>query len=177
MSDIFKHSKTVFNGLKYLQEPKKMRLDVTGIVADPEMIGIDVNDYHEKYVWRDFNMRHKTLAEQTVEWRKLAKDYYRAKLANGDLIFFEVSESGYRPVPEKNTDYGNDDLWLKEFASRLRYLMRSCGITQQDLSEATGFSQPTISSWINHRVFPSSSAVARLIDLFGCDPSFLTTFW
>lgn len=46
-------------------------------------------------------------------------------------------------------------------------------ITQQEISEATGIRQPTISVWMNWGTFNrlDGNVVARLASFFGCHPS------
>jgi transcriptional regulator with XRE-family HTH domain len=46
-------------------------------------------------------------------------------------------------------------------------------ITQQEISEATGIRQPTISAWMNWSTFKrlDASIVAALSDYLECDPS------
>lgn len=56
--------------------------------------------------------------------------------------------------PGYNSDDRDNERVLRSFAFRLQRQMTLRGITQADLSDATGISQPTISNYINCRKSP-----------------------
>lgn len=52
--------------------------------------------------------------------------------------------------------------WLDLFGDNLKYLLHKYGWTQAELADATGLSEPTISSYINKTRMPGVKAVINI---------------
>lgn len=59
--------------------------------------------------------------------------------------------------------------WSKEtFAKNLTYYIEHSGKTQRDVADAIGVSAPTMSDWVNGKMFPRIDKIERLANYFGC---------
>ena len=52
--------------------------------------------------------------------------------------------------------------WLDNFGDNLSFLLADYGLTQGELAEMTGLSEPTISSYINKRRMPGAKAILNI---------------
>lgn len=57
------------------------------------------------------------------------------------------------------------------FAARVRKLMHEKGMTQADLAEATGVTQPAIANILNRNCRPQQRTIARFAEALEVDPS------
>ena len=66
--------------------------------------------------------------------------------------------------------------WLNIFSGNLASLLDETGMTQRELSEATGISKGTINKYINKRQFPNVINIIKIARALDCDPSELIDF-
>lgn len=66
--------------------------------------------------------------------------------------------------------------WLRIFSVNLIEMMEEGGLTQLDLAEMTGYSQSTISKWINGTQAPTVFAIINLAYALDCDYDDLIDF-
>lgn len=66
--------------------------------------------------------------------------------------------------------------WLDIFGNNLARIMYESKLTQKDLSEMTGLSEPTISKYVNKLQMPSVKALLSLSYALGCTVDDLIDF-
>lgn len=66
--------------------------------------------------------------------------------------------------------------WLDIFGNNLARMMYELKVTQKDLSEMTGLSEPTISKYINKLQMPGVKAVIKIAYALGCTTDDLIDF-
>lgn len=57
----------------------------------------------------------------------------------------------------------NEQEWIEIFGDNLKSLMEEKGYNQQNLSDAIGISQPTISRYLQKRQMPTIKALVNLV--------------
>ena len=60
-----------------------------------------------------------------------------------------------------------------DFGTRLQYALRLKGIKQKELAEMTGFTQVTISRYINNQRVPDVLFIRRVVEELKVDAAFL----
>ncbi len=107
------------------------------------------------------------------EWRRTV-DYweYRTyelaiRLDDGGLFIYDHMNKTLRRVPKYGKRLTEDER-KNEFGQRLRRIMYSKGMTQDDLSKATGISQTMISQYISGKVNPSFTKVDMICEVLDC---------
>ena len=87
-------------------------------------------------------------------------------LKNGDKMFYDDMFKTIRQLPVcANTM--SEEACRREFGIRLRSIMHRKGITQTELSKATGINPISISNYINGKTSPSfyyADKIARALD-------------
>lgn len=66
--------------------------------------------------------------------------------------------------------------WMKRFASNLLLTLDEYGMTQRELSDASGISEGTISKYVNAIQMPSLIALINISYVFGCSVEELIDF-
>ena len=66
--------------------------------------------------------------------------------------------------------------WLRQFSKRLREEMEGCGMTQKELADEAGLSEPTISHYLNVQRLPSIKSIINICFALGIDVDTLTNF-
>lgn len=66
--------------------------------------------------------------------------------------------------------------WLYEFSNNLARMMYESKLTQRDLADMTGLSEPTISKYLNRQQMPGVKAVLNMAYAFGCNTDDLIDF-
>lgn len=95
---------------------------------------------------------------------------------NGDRQIYSDATNSICYIPNRLGELSSDDEWLRDFSKKLNRLMTDRGITQKDLSELTGISQPMISYYLNGRRAPSLHNARRLAVALKCSISDLCDF-
>jgi len=85
----------------------------------------------------------------------------------------ESEEIGARESEEMRTALEEMDREEATFAERLRAMMETQGITQEQLAEKIGVGQPAISNMLNRQCRPQRRTVLRLADALGTSPEAL----
>lgn len=58
--------------------------------------------------------------------------------------------------------------WSKEiFAENLRHYMKKKNLTQRELADIVGVSQPTVNEWLMGKKYPRINKIDRMADYFG----------
>ena len=66
--------------------------------------------------------------------------------------------------------------WLDMFGNNLARMMYESKLTQKDLSDMTGLSEPTISKYVNKLQMPGIKAILSLAYALGCNTDDLIDF-
>ena len=158
---------------------KGMSGNVNGVWAGDSMNGtIRESDFSgfDAYAWHLYETYWKMQALQTVSFERIDRDYYKAELSNGGVIFFNSARNECRTLSKEDTTFPTEESWLREFRIRLNHAMETRGINQYDLAELTGYSQSSISYYCSGRRCPSTYALMKIVRCLKCPIEFLTKF-
>ena len=133
------------------------------------------SDY-EKYIWMAYVDCSSGRWKETVKWERLEYEFYKATLENGDIIFFIANDNRLRHLQASETKFDTEKQWVREFARRLNYIMDRKSLNQIMLSEKTGISQASISSYLNCKKIPSAYTLVTLASALGTTVDFLSKF-
>ena len=84
---------------------------------------------------------------------------------DGEAVAYDDVLKTIRTLPSTTMD---EEEFRREFGNRLWRTMADRGITQFELSELTGITQPALSNYIRGRVMPSFYAVDKIAKALGC---------
>ena len=141
-----------------------------GQIKESDFSGFDA------YAWHLYETYWKMQAIQTVSFQMIDRDYYKAELANGNIIFFNTAQNECRTLTKEDATFPTEESWLREFRIRLNHAMETRGINQYDLAELTGYSQSCISYYCSGRRCPSTYALMKIVRCLKCPIDFLTKF-
>ena len=89
------------------------------------------------------------------------------KLSDGRIVLYDDFDHTLRRLPTKS-EAMTDEEFKQESSTRLKRSMYRKGVTQLDLAERTGISQPQISSYVNGKVFPSFYYIDKIAKALKC---------
>ena len=110
------------------------------------------------YLYENYKLYFPLIAKRSVSWKQT--DLFELEINNEDGsidIYNDMDHSLGRKI-DTRTDAG----WKKEFARRLRKKIAMRGITQTNISELTGISQPLLSLYTQGKSLPSALKVSAL---------------
>ena len=116
------------------------------------------------YLYENFKLYFPSIEKCCVGWRQT--DLFELEIDDKDgytFIYNDMQHSFGRKI-DTSTDAG----WKKEFARRLRKKIAMRGITQTNISELTGISQPLLSLYVQGKSLPSAQKVSALAKVLGC---------
>ena len=87
---------------------------------------------------------------------------------NGTKTIYDRFTNYHRNIFYESINELTDEQEKKEFAYRLRIMMKRKYITQEQLAELIGTSQVTISRWINGECLPSVIMVRKIAKVLDC---------
>lgn len=115
---------------------------------------------------RAMNLRERNFGEllfDTIDGKTYVFDQFM------DTISREDNRSPDNPrTPEE---------WRREFAFRFRRCMNRINMTQQELAEAIGVSQPTVGNWYQGKTTPSVEHAVKIAHELGRDVSEFLDFY
>ena len=79
--------------------------------------------------------------------------FWAKPIFSGKIVYFSSRKEGARMTETE---------WMRRFSNNLYELIKDGYLTQDELSELIGYSQPTISRWLNMVQAPSVFAVINL---------------
>ena len=107
------------------------------------------------------------IAERVVKYREDSQDLLITEMEDGNVFLYDDIDNSIRRI-----DYDSESMTeancRHEFGKRLRRLMLRSGITQEDLSERTGISQASISTYMTGRNTPSFYNVVKIANVLNC---------
>lgn len=120
-----------------------------------------------EYVLKNFQFYHRSLATQMVGCYETKFGEIVVELTGGRKVLYNDFDQSARFLPVEGYELTEEEI-LEEFSNRLRYLMRLRRITQRDLSEMTGLTQPAISKYVSGRTMPNMHSLYKLSRALDC---------
>lgn len=109
---------------------------------------------------RGFELYYPELFKDALAYYEDRLGYLVIEMRDGSIFIYDDETSNLA-----NRASLNDK---KDFAARLRIIMRRRHITQKELSEKSGLSVNTISSYVNGRQLPNYRIACVLADVLEC---------
>lgn len=124
------------------------------------------------YLYENFKLYFPSIEKGCISWRQT--DLFELEIHNkdGSIDIYNDMNHSLGPKIDTSTDAG----WRKEFARRLRKKMAMKGITQTNISELTGISQPLLSLYVQGKSLPSAQKVSSLAKALNCSVNDLIGF-
>ena len=119
------------------------------------------------YLIEGFNLYNKTLSKIAVNYEMLDCENLLVTLDDGRRVIYNDTSTGSRILSDRNNF--TDDEYKRELGYRLYYLMRRKFITGKELSEMTGISEHTISTYVCEKTMPSAANLERIANALGVD--------
>ena len=119
------------------------------------------------YLIEGFNLYNKTLSKIAVNYEMLDCANLLVTLDDGRRVIYNDTSTGSRILSDRNNF--TDDEYKRELGYRLYYLMRRKFITGKELSEMTGISEHTISTYVCEKTIPSAANLERIANALGVD--------
>lgn len=108
-----------------------------------------------------------TASKHVVNYAESGLGLLLCKMDNDDSILFDSVDNSIRRLPANSDDMCEEEC-KREFGIRLRRLMLIRGISQAELSEKTGLSQPQLSNYMTGKNMPSFYSVDRIAKALKC---------
>ena len=118
-------------------------------------------------VLENFKRHFPTIAADVVDVINRTDTFVEVELGGGDRIVYDDIDNTIRRLPI-DRDAMSEDECRREFGIRLRRLMYVKGVTEAELSERTGITQPRLSGYIRGKNSPSFDKVDKIAKALGC---------
>ena len=117
---------------------------------------------------RDFRLYFPTIEAKTIEYRYI-EPYFEliAKLDDGTTVVFDCLDKTIRNLP-KDSNAMTEEECRRELGLKLRKIMIFKGLSQKDLSEATGITECMIRNYIRGKATPSFYFIDKIAKALGC---------
>ena len=125
-----------------------------------------------EYLYENFKLYFPLIEKGCISWKQT--DLFELEIHNkdGSIDIYDDMNHSLGPKIDTSTDAG----WKKEFARRLRKKIAMRGITQTNISELTGISQPLLSLYVQGKSLPSAQKVSSLAKALNCSVNDLIGF-
>lgn len=133
---------------------------------------MSTNKYLDR-VFEEFKMYWPAYVSDIVDYYLYDDDQLVVELNTGEKVLFDPIEKTIRFIRDVEVD---EKRWRYEFSQRLRIKMRAKGITQSNLCNTTGLSQPTISHYMMGKSVPSLYTAKKIADTLSCSVDDLLRF-
>lgn len=117
--------------------------------------------------FNNFKLYFPIAAKLVTEYRKTGLFDLTIKLDDGTSVIYDDMDHTIRTLP-RDSNAMTEKECRREFGLRLRKIMFLKGVTQAELSERTGLSQPMISNYISAKTTPSFYNVDKIAKALGC---------
>lgn len=118
-------------------------------------------------VLENFKRHFPLIAADVVDVINRTDTFVEVELGGGDRIVYDDIDNTIRRLPI-DRDAMSEDECRREFGIRLRRLMYVKGVTEAELSERTGITQPRLSGYIRGKNSPSFYKVDKIAKALGC---------
>lgn len=125
-----------------------------------------------EYLYENFKLYFPSFEKGCISWKQT--DLFELEIHNkdGSIDIYDDMSHSLGPKIDTSTDAG----WKKEFARRLRKKIAMRGISQTNISELTGISQPLLSLYTQGKSLPSAQKVSSLAKTLNCSVNDLIGF-
>lgn len=107
------------------------------------------------------------IAEHAVEFIQDSRTTVIMKLETGESFLYDDYDKTIRKLPADSSEMTESE-FRREFLFRLRRIMMLKGVTQTELSEMTGISQPVLNNYLNGKNTPGFYAVDKIAKALKC---------
>ena len=121
-----------------------------------------------EYLYRNMQMYYPFLARDGVEFlEKEDGETMVIKLKSGRSVLYDDRDHSIRRLPKDSSNMTMEEC-KREFGYRLYRLMLRKGMTQADLSSATGIQQSLLSNYITGKTAPSFCNADKIAKVLEC---------
>lgn len=128
-------------------------------------------------ILEEFRIAHSYFAAKMVDWYPSGRMEITIMLMDGTKLTYDYLNQMIRFLNNfEDNESVSEEEWMREFSFRLAKKMRQNRITQEELSETTGLSKPTISKYVNGRSIPNVYVARKIALALECSVSELIDF-
>ena len=120
-----------------------------------------------KYLIRNFSAWCARYVDQAVDYEKFSYLGLIVTMRDGRRGFFDDTDESFRWLPDDPNNMTEEE-YRREFAYRLKFLMRERIITQTRLSEMTGIPQQHISRYCRGDAMPDFYKLNKIARALNC---------
>lgn len=118
-------------------------------------------------MYESFKLYFPRLAEKAVSYHPNGHYELILKMDDGINISYNYLEKGFRVLPNDPNNMTKTE-FSNEFGFRLRKKLERVGITQSELCDIVGISQPQLSEYINGKKVPSFYIIDKIAKALNC---------
>ena len=107
------------------------------------------------------------LCREAESIKELNSEELIIKTRDGNFYIFNDDENTILRVPSREEP--EEYIFRRQFGRGVRRMMLNRGLTQSDLSDRTGLSQPQLSRYINGKTLPSAFVLEKLAKALKCN--------
>jgi DNA-binding XRE family transcriptional regulator len=123
-----------------------------------------------EHLFERFKTMFPEIANRVVEWERCSQFEISIVLDDDTTVVYDDAYKTISAAKPETYDISEDD-FQHEFAKRLTDKLVRSGMTQMELSEATGISRQSIGRYINGSAMPSLSSLISIAKALNCQPS------
>lgn len=113
-------------------------------------------------IYSDLIMRYPSINDNRLNYWLYDNERLGVETKEGKIFLYDYLD---KTIEELETDNPTNEMdWKRRFGKRLRKRMNEKGIGQEELSEITGLSKVTISSYVNGKSLPSLYSADRIAE-------------
>ena len=120
-----------------------------------------------EYTYKNFEMRFPGIAKRVVEMHRGMPFEIVMTLDDGTRMSYYDQDTNIRKLNGDGSNMTSEECAM-EFGIRLGMVMRHKCVSQLELSEATGITQPSISNYVSGRIMPSFYNAVKIARYLGC---------
>ena len=111
-----------------------------------------------------------------VSCRKIDDNLYEMTDADGTKYLYDDISKGVRGQRQGYSHEEAQRVWMREFGTRLGYILRARQMTAKDLAEQTGISVGSISGYINGKNVVSAFSLIKICKVLNASIEYFTDF-
>lgn len=119
------------------------------------------------YTFENLMQHYRYLRDDILEWEETAPFELTIILKSGRTVLYDDLTKTIRTLPKDSNNMTEEEIKI-EFGKRLQKMMYLRGMTQTELSEQTGITQPMLSGYMNGRTMPSFVKVDKIARVLKC---------
>ena len=118
-------------------------------------------------MYESFEMYFPILAERVISYHSNERHELIVKMDDGTSAVYDYVDKELRFLPSNPNNMTKME-FSKEFGFRLRKKLKRVGITQSELCDIVGISQPQLSEYINGKKVPSFYIIDKIAKALNC---------